>query len=296
VLAFTVGGRLLVRTVRVGDHVEAGQLIARLDGRGYEHGAQAARATAQHAQAQLALSERDQARLSQLGDVRAVSRDQLDRIDTAVDAARANREAASVQLQEALREKRETELRAPFAGTVASIHLEPGELAAAGAPVVVLAGAGGLEVELDVPARIATRLDEGAAVSLHFPLDAEQDAQGQITQVGATTAGPGRLFPIIVALAEPPANVRAGSAVDAIFEVPLSEALTVPARAIVAPAGTDPAVFRVRSGKAERVAVELGELLGTRVGVSGPLAPGDHVVVAGYTGLVAGERVEEIAP
>lgn len=293
-LAFTLPGRLMVRPVRVGDRVVKGQLLARIDARGYDHGARAAEATARQANAQLTLHETDSARLKVLGNAQAVSADQIDRIGSAVDAARATRDAADVQLREAQRTLRETELRAPFAATVVSVHLEPGEFAAPGQPVVVLSGDAGLEVEVDVPGRVAAHLNSESPASIRFPLDADTQVKGRVTSVGASAAGPGRMFPVIVALDDAPVNP--GSAAEVTFEYEAAAELTVPASAIVAPAGVDASVFRVHAGRAERVPVTLGNLSGTRVVVRGKLKAGERVVTAGYTGLVDGERVEEVVP
>ncbi len=293
-LAFTLPGRLMTRPVRVGDRVAAGQLLARIDAHGYDHGARAAEATARQAAAQLTLHENDSARLKVLGSAHAVSADKLERIGSAVDAARATRDAADVQLREAKRTLRETELRAPFAGTVVSVHLEPGEFAAPGQPIVVLSGGAGLEVEVDVPGRIAAQLRASSTAHVRFPLDADAEASGRVVSVGQSAAGPGRLFPVLVAIADAP--VHPGSAAEVVFEYERASELTVPASAIVAPAGVAASVFRVHAGRAERVPVTLGTLSGTRVVVRGKLAAGERVITAGYTGLVDGERVLEVAP
>jgi RND family efflux transporter MFP subunit len=294
-LSFTVPGRLIARPVRVGDRVRAGTLLARIDRRGYDHGARAADASARQAATLLAQQQRDHERLAQLGEAKAVSREQLDRIRSAVEAAQASHEAAAVQRAEAERALRETELRAPFDGVVVSVHLEPGEFAGAGQPVLVLSGAGGLEVEVEVPGRVAERIVHGSAARIRFPLDAEGEYSAEVASVGASAGGPGRLFPVLFtfdAAAVP--GVRPGSAAEITFETRAPKELTVPAGAVVAPSGVDAAVFRVRDGRAERVPVTLGVLHGERVAVRGELAAGDAIVVAGYTGLVPNEAVEVV--
>ncbi len=295
-LSFTVPGRLVARPVRVGDRVEAGQLLARIDGRGFGHGARAAAATARQAEAQLSMQERDRQRLTELDAAEAVSKAQIDRIGTAVEAARAQRDAADVQRLEAERNLRETELRAPFAGTVVAVKLEVGEFAGPGQPVIVISGDAGLEVEVDVPGRIARSLRPGAKAELRFPLDTSRAAQGRVLSVALSAAGPGRMFPVIVTLEDDLDLIHPGSATEVRFELTSEPLLTVPASAVVAPAGVDAAVFRVTEGRAERVFVELLRLLGERVAVRGELRHGDRVITAGYTGLVDGERVEEAKP
>lgn len=295
-LSFTVPGRLVTRPVRVGDRVAKGALLGRIDPRGYDHGARAAAASARQAKAQLAMNEIDRDRLASLEAARAISRDQVEHIGTAVDAARATRDAAEVQLREARRTLRETELRAPFSGVVVAVMLEPGEFASPGHPVIILSGDAGLEIEIDVPGRIADRLEVGQGGVARFPLDSDAAATARIVTVADSAAGPGRLFPVLLALEPGTASeVRPGSAAEVTFEVGVPRELTVPAGAIVAPAGVDAAVFRLRGGAAERVPVALGALHGTHVAVAGDIREGEQVIVAGYTGLVPGEPVE-VAP
>jgi membrane fusion protein (multidrug efflux system) len=68
--------------------------------------------------------------------------------------------------------------------------------------------------------------------------------------------------------------------------------LAVPVAAVVDPGGGRPAVFRVVDGRAERVEVRPGPVVGDRLVVQGKLGPGDVVVVSGHTTLADGDPVE----
>lgn len=293
VLAFTVGGRLQTRGVEVGDRVKRGQVIARLDARGYSHAASAAEARLAQAGAQLGQHQRDEARLSLLRDERAISAEQVERIGAAVQGADAAKRAADVQLREAKRTLRETLLRAPFDGIVVAVHLQPKELAASGQPVVTLSGDADFEVEVQLPGRIANKVRVGDSAGVQFPMAGVDPVQASVRSVGQSTAGRGQLFPVVVSwpMASTP-QIRPGTAADLRLATAVPPALTVPAAAILAPAGVDAAVLRVRDHRVERVPVTLGEVRGQSVVVEGELAAQDLVVVAGYAGLLEGDRVE----
>jgi multidrug efflux pump subunit AcrA (membrane-fusion protein) len=68
-------------------------------------------------------------------------------------------------------------------------------------------------------------------------------------------------------------------------------ALTVPLGAIVDPGTGRTRVFRVVEGRAAVTPVSVGRLVGGDVEVTGELAAGDHVVVAGHQQLLDGETV-----
>ena len=64
--SFRIGGRLIERTVEIGDTVRPGQLLARLDPQNEESGLQAARAQLVAAQAQLVEARNNHTRMSDL--------------------------------------------------------------------------------------------------------------------------------------------------------------------------------------------------------------------------------------
>ncbi len=69
----------------------------------------------------------------------------------------------------------------------------------------------------------------------------------------------------------------------------------MPQAAVVNTGASQPYVLIFRQGMVHRQAVALGRLVDARVVVSGPLAAGDRVVVAGQGQLADGDRVE-VAP
>jgi HlyD family secretion protein len=102
--------------------------------------------------------------------------------DLAVAQAEVQRAEAAVQLaQVALAE---TELKAPFAGTVAALAVNPGEFVAAGAPLVTLADLGTLEVETtDLGEVDAARVREGSPVTLTFDALPDVELRGTVSRV-----------------------------------------------------------------------------------------------------------------
>lgn len=304
-LGFTIGGRLIERPVEIGDRVKEGQVLARLDSSEPTNAVLSARGAVAELAARRAQTERDHERAQQLFDAKATTREEVEKTAAAVEALRAGEETAAARLAEAERLLAETELRAPFAGTVTDVLLEPGEHAAPGRGVVVLSGDGGVEVEVEVPESVLASVAVGDAVTVRLPVVGVDAVPATIKSVGRTAAGRGRLFPVVARL-QPNPTVLAGMTAELVIRIRAADgALALPVEAIVNPGGRRPSVFRLTEDggalRVEKLRVEVENLLGESVVVvpvsdagaaSTFLRPGDRVVVAGQHSLLDGETVE----
>ncbi len=295
-LSFVVGGRIVERSVDAGEHVEAGALVARLDLKPFKAGASFALADLRGAEANLEQSRRDLDRLARLEKLGVASGQDVERQATrwAVEEAVAAR--AAERAREARRRLAEATLLAPFSGTVTQVHLRVGEFAEPGAPVATIAGDGELELEVRVPQWVASALREGESVEVHTTSGAVRGGDSSylravLSSVGRAAEGPGRLFPVVARIPPTP-KLRPGMAVDLMLRVDAGEQLAVPLAAVVDPGGSRPYVFRVRAGRAERVRVQVRELVGDLVTLAAPLGAADSVVVAGQATLLDGDTVE----
>jgi len=289
-LAFESGGRLVERTVETGARFRAGQVLARLDARPLANAAATAEGAVAEIAARLDQQERERDRTHRLFDAGAATREEVEQIDASVGALGAAADAAAARLREARRASTEGVLVAPFDGTVVAVGLQPGELAAPGVTVLEIAGDGAVEVEVEVPETFVDSLRRGQAVRVRLPF-AGREVAGTVATRGAAAGGVGRLFPVVVAV-DPAAGVLAGMTAEIEVVADGAEALSVPLAAVLNPGGARPTVFRVVDGRARRVNVELQGIVGDRVAVSGPLAAGDEVVVAGAAMLADGDQVE----
>jgi len=166
--------------VREGDNVAAGAPVFRLDPQrlGYEAQSaasqQAAAANAiRTAQANAVLAERNYARGAQLAAQGFYPRARLDSDRAARDVAnaqlaQARREAGAAGAQTGLAQERvrDTSTLAPAAGAIEQIFHRPGEVVAAGAPIVALLPPQNMKVRFFAPQAMLARLPVGAHVSV----------------------------------------------------------------------------------------------------------------------------------
>ena len=234
VLSFTVPARVTYRPVEEGDPVAAGQLLARLDDREYRHAAEAARAGVAELSARYDQSRRDLRRTKELAAANVATAAALEQAGAQAAALASQLQGAKARLNEAERLLAETVLEAPFSGTVTGLHIEPGEWAAPGQPAVELAGDGPVELKVEVPESIVTRLQVGQSVSVVLPFSNHAAASGRISSVAKAAISAGRLFPVKVDLDHGP-GVRAGLTAQVQFDLSSDKVLTVPLAAVVNP-------------------------------------------------------------
>jgi RND family efflux transporter MFP subunit len=178
------------------EQVRAGQLLLRLD-------TSTRRAALDVAEADLdrAVAAADRARtiLEQLPDDAPLA--QRDAAEADVRLAEAELEVARTALAAAQVALRQTELRAPFDGTVAEVSIGAGEQAVAGAPLVTIADLGAWHVvttdisELDV---VGIAVGDEAVIT--FPALPELELEGVVDQVrvrGTSDAG-GVRFDVVI--------------------------------------------------------------------------------------------------
>ena len=290
VLAFSLPARMERRWVKVGDHVLAGTRIARLEIRQFDNAVASARAHRAQLQAQLDQALRDRDRFATLNREQVVSVGEFERMASTVQQLTAALQAAEVDLREALRARDEADLRAPFDGTITAVHLEAGEWATPGLPVVELSGKGPVELEIDVPETIIEGLSEGQRVDVYLPFANHKRVDGRLVALARAARESGRLFPMQLWLDESD-GVLPGMTAEVLLTISMHPQLLVPVNAVVNPGATQPSVFVVSGEIIREVTVSVGQLEGGAVVVNGELTDGDLIVVAGHTALTDGQQV-----
>ena len=142
-LSFRIDGRMIERMVDVGDRVEPGQLVARLDPQNEESALQSVRAQLTAARAQLVEAQSNHARMRDLVAEDAVSRATFDQAVAMLEDGR-RRRWSPCSRRSRLAENRlsYTRLVADVAGVVTARGPEPGEVVPAGRMVVQVAREG----------------------------------------------------------------------------------------------------------------------------------------------------------
>ena len=157
-----VPGRVLEVAVKAGDRIAAGQLLVRLDDREQNQGVAGQQAQVIAARAQLENAEAQLKRTRELVSRKFMSPAALDQAESQARSARAQVEALKAGLGSAAVGKSYTRILAPYAGVVASLNVEQGDMASPGQPLMNVYAPGDLRVVVQVP---QARLEAVRAVS-----------------------------------------------------------------------------------------------------------------------------------
>lgn len=287
-LAFLHAGQLAERRVQRGQVVQAGDVLALLHNPGLMPGADAAAAQAREARLNLDQLQREAERLSDLHRRNLVPTEELERITSRRDSAAEALAQAEAGLNEAREQLAEATLRAPYSGIVSELHVEPGQFVAAGQPVLSLTGNNGLEVALHVSAGRASQLAIDAPVTVTHREQA-LSTTGQIREIGP--AMPGQPSVIIVELPPEASHWGAGQSVTVNLQGSGDMSLSVPLAAVINPGAGRAHLFRIENGRVFSVDVTTGGIRNGRIIVSGALAEGDIVAIAGHSQLLDDEPV-----
>ena len=146
-----VAGELVAVTVREGESVKQGQVLARIDLTEVGAKVAAREADVAAAKAQLVWAEKNRNQQKALLDKAFISQSAFDNIQSNYDVAVAKLHAADAELVVARKSQGDAVLVAPFSGIVSLRHAQPGERVALDAKVVSIVDLSRLQLEASVP-------------------------------------------------------------------------------------------------------------------------------------------------
>ena len=169
VLSAQASGRIASLSVKAGDRVKAGQVLAVIDDRATQAGVAQAQAGFAQADANLANAK---AHFERTRDLRAqgfVAQAALDTAQAQLSAAQAGVAAARAGQTQAGVAQGFTRLTAPYDGWVLATHAEAGGLAMPGAPVLTVYAPQPLRAVVHVPASQQTLAQQAQRVEVQLP-------------------------------------------------------------------------------------------------------------------------------
>lgn len=298
-LSFRVSGKLLSRDVNLGDSVKPGQVLARLDAQDLKLAEAAASAAVAAARTNRDQAGQDYKRFVDLQRQGFISAAELERRDSAFKAAQAQLEQAKAQADVQANQAAYAQLRADGAGVVTSISADPGQVLAAGTPVVSVALDGPRDVVFSVPedqvARVKAAAAQPGALKLRLwgsdktsPLTLREvaGAADPVTRTFLVKADAGKLA------------LSPGQSATVVLALPqTSGVIKLPLAAVLQQSGkTSVWVLDGASMTVKPVPVTVAGAEGNEVVIAAGLTPGQEVVVAGVHVLNPGQKVKRYVP
>jgi RND family efflux transporter MFP subunit len=168
-VAAQVGGNVLQLAVKAGDRVKAGALLARIDERELQAGLAGGDAGVAQAAAALAQAQQNTTRTRDLRTQGFVSQASLDVAETQLQAAQAAHRQAQAGRSQAALARSFAAVTAPFDAVVLATHVEAGDLATPGRPLVTLYAPGQLRAVVQMPLSRSAVARASTAVEIVLP-------------------------------------------------------------------------------------------------------------------------------
>jgi membrane fusion protein, multidrug efflux system len=291
-LAFRISGRLLENSGKLGDRVQPGQVMARLEPQNEMNTLRAAQANLAAAQGQLTQAQNHFQRQDTLLKQGWTTRANHDQATQALQTAQSQVDAAEAQLKSAHDLVDFTELRADAPGVLTAIGPAAGEVVQAGQMIVRLARKDGRDAVFDVPAQLIRSAPADPQITVSLTNDPAMTARGRVREVAPQANPVTRTFEIKVGLTEPPPAMRLGATVTGRMEMDSTPIIEIPATALTR-VNQQPAVWIVdpSSNTVSMRNVDVLRFDQAQVAVSQGLDTGEVVVTAGVQALHPGQKV-----
>ncbi len=291
-LSFRVSGRVLARLADVGAHVNAGDVLARLDPAEQQAELDAAIAGVSAAESQLRVAKATFDRQTSLISSGFTTRVAYDQAQEELRTAESTLESAKAQLGTAHEALGDTELHARAAGVITARSLEVGQVVQAAQTVFTLAQDGERDAVFDVPESMFFGDVEHGGVSVTLVSESDVAAVGYVGEISPAVDPKTSTVRVKVAIQNPPAAMTLGSAIAGTAGTKPATEITLPWTALMA-TGSKPAVWIVdpKTKTASLKPVTVGAYEAGAVLIKEGLEAGDRVVIDGGKLLSSGQPV-----
>jgi RND family efflux transporter MFP subunit len=281
-LAFRIEGRVSERMVNVGDHVNADQVLARLDPQQQEASVTAADANMRAAEAALRDATRTYERQKALLAKGFTTIREHDQAEETYLKARASLDNAGAQLGTARDHLSDTVLRAGVAGIITARKVETGQVVQSAQTAFTIAQDGPRDAVFNVNELIFAQEPADPAIRLTLVSDPAMKAKGSVREISPIMDTSNGTVTVKVAIEHPPAGMTLGASVVGEGRFRSRNLVVVPWSA-VSSANRQPAVWTVNP-QTKRLSLRPIAIEGyerEKVVVREGLQPGEIVVTGG---------------
>lgn len=276
-------GRVLRLTVKEGDVVRRGQLIATID-------VEAIEKQIEELETSLSLARTVFERQGRLWEQKIGSELQYLEAKNNVERLEKSLEGLRVQL-----DKRN--VYAPISGSVETVLTQSGEVAAPGSPIVQILNTNKLQVEADVPETYLQVVDRGETVRVRIPA-LNEEFTAPVRLIGRTIDPSNRTFRIEIPVRNASAKLKPNLLAEVLIQDYEEEnVLVIPLDRLQQEVGGKRYVMTAVPGDndeiiARKTYVSTGATYNNRVVITEGLSAGDNLILEGARGLVDNDPIE----
>lgn len=241
-LSFKVSGKVVSRSVGVGDRVTAGQVLATLDPVEQQADIESARAAVAAQEATLRMASSVLNRRKALTQTGALSQQELDSAQQEYQSAQNDLDAARAKLETANEALVQTQLRADANGTITARNVETGQVVQPSTTVFTLAHDGARDAVFNVQETALSGNLQPLSISVALVSRPSVTAAAKVREISPTLDRTLGTVSIKLSIENPPADMTLGSAVSANVVFAREQRISVPWQSLFSKAGK-PAVW-----------------------------------------------------
>jgi len=276
-----VSGEVEQVTVREGQNVEAGQIIARIDARNLQAQYDRELAAVEKARADLELAQLNRDKNRTLLEQKFISRNTFEQTESAYAASLASYKLAQAQARVAQINLEDALVRAPFSGTIARRMVHPGENASTDSPIVSIVDLRQMVLEAALPAADIPSVRIGQKARFTVSGFGARQFEGEVQRINPVTTDGSRAIAVYIAVPNEDGALKGGMFAQGELVLDATQpVLAVAQRAVREEAGGK-YVYILRDGQIVRTSVTLGSSIdgASYVEVRGGLSAGDRVIL-----------------
>ena len=253
-----VSGDVRQVTVREGETVQAGQILARIDTADLDAKLLERIGALESAKAQLALAEKTRTTNQTLLRQNFISQNAFDNSESSYNVAQGSLKSAEAQVQIARNALKDAVAVSPLSGVVAKRHVQPGEKVAFDSPLVTVVDLKDMELQAAVPATDVPELAIGKTVELVIDGFGDRKFSGRVERINPATEPGTRSFLVYVGIPNGAGSLRGGMFATGRIALSASAPVaTLPATAVRTEGGQS-YVWTVEDGKLVKHTVVMG--------------------------------------
>ncbi|MEM7404809.1 MAG: efflux RND transporter periplasmic adaptor subunit [Pseudomonadota bacterium] len=295
-VGFEINGQVIELLRNVGDAVETGELIARLDPEPSR--LRLAQSENSIVQAEATLDDarkkfEQQRKLRRQG---YVTQAEFDTAEAAFKNAEGALGVARSQLDLARRDLAKTDLKAPFPGVIARQEVEVYQEVTGGQTIYAVQSRGEDKVEASLPETLINTVSLGSSVDISFPPLGGASVKGIVDEIAPLT-GAANAYPIEIRLDQAPPGLRSGMSAELVFRFATEstgKAFLVPMSALRPRVGSEDSLVFVFDPGTETLSqrtVRVTNVENNSLSVVGDLKEGEIIATAGVSFLHDGMKV-----
>lgn len=292
-----LGGSVLQTFVDQGQAVRSGQTLARIEGGGLQDVYLSARAGMTAASNNADIARRELARSEKLLAAGAIAERDIEQARRSTISANAALADARARLATAQKQVGNTVITAPISGVVSDRQVSAGDVVQPGAMLFSVVDPSSMRLEGSVPAEQLSQVRIGAPVTFTVNGYPGRTFTGKVTRVNPTADPATRQVRIVISIPNAEGRLVGGLFANGRLASQSHTGMVVPANAVDSRSNV-PAVYRIKGGKVERVAVQLGlrDEGAEKIEIASGVQVGDTLLLGAAQGLTAGTVVKVSTP